>query len=118
MVYRMEQRTVGVLALAHGGLQSNANIKVAPSGGFIMKDLRFFLFRLTESEAAKIGALIEVQLLKSNGQAKAVGYANLDSKSIFVDGYEVGPTVLERAHALPEGTGIYVDIFGNELTPF
>ena len=83
-----------------------------------MSEVRLFVIRLNEIEAAQMGGNIEVQLLKSNGRTKAVAYVNPDCKSLIVGECEVGPNVVQKAMSLPEGQGIYIDLAGNKLSPF
>jgi hypothetical protein len=83
-----------------------------------MRDIRLFVIRLAEPEATQMGGSLEVQVLKADGRVKAVAYANPDSKSVVVGGCEVGSDVLEKGLSLPEGQGIYLDLAGNELSPF
>lgn len=61
---------------------------------------------------------MEVQLLEADGRAKAVAYANPGSGSLVVGDCEVGSEVLEKGASRREGQGVYLDLAGNELSPF
>ena len=79
---------------------------------------RFFVVRLEASEASQSGGEFEVQLLKTNGQAKAVAYASRDASSVVVGDIEIDQRVTLAAAHLPEGQGVYVNRDGEEISPF
>ena len=79
---------------------------------------RYFIMRLPKAEADQLGGSLEIQLLKLNGEAKAVVYANEDCDTLTIGSETVGRPVIESAAKLCIGKGIYVDSNGKEINPF
>jgi hypothetical protein len=79
---------------------------------------RYFILRLSDTEADQLGGTLEIQILKPNGEAKAIVYANDDCDGLAVGTEAVGRPVIESAANLRIGTGIYVDSNGKEIQPF
>jgi hypothetical protein len=79
---------------------------------------RYFIMRLPKAEADQLGGSLEIQLLKLNGEAKAVAFANDDSDMLTIGAETVQRAVIESAAKLRIGTGIYVDSNGKEISPF
>lgn len=83
---------------------------------------RFFVMHLNEHDLPRkqltSGKVYQIQLLDSQGRAKAVGYVGPDDDSLEIADFEVPKSVIEAARRQPVGQGDYVNERGMTIQPF
>ncbi len=80
---------------------------------------RYFVVRLSANDPERAqGYLFEVQILDSQGRAKAAGYLRADEDHLEIGGRVVSMAVIAAARRQLEGEGDYVDSEGKTIAPF